>query len=150
MNDGCEVERCAREVLAVGQPDHLVEHCGRPARDGLAGDQQARLAGRSGAGGSRRRVAAVVLVRRSQRRTMFSFYAVAFLPFLVMAITMCLGFILGPKTVSARRRTIGATAVGGFLLLATLAAIAMAPLWIADVLPYDDWLDRLFGIKSWV
>jgi hypothetical protein len=36
------------------------------------------------------------------------------------------------------------------LLLATLASIAMAPLWLADVLPYDDWLDRLFGIQSWV
>ena len=41
-------------------------------------------------------------------------------------------------------------AVGAFLLLATLAAIAMAPLWLADVLPYDEWLDRLFGIQSWI
>jgi dolichyl-phosphate-mannose--protein O-mannosyl transferase len=81
---------------------------------------------------------------------MFSFYAVAFLPFLIMAITICLGFILGPKTASARRRTVGATAVGGFLLLAALAAVAMAPLWMADVLPYEDWLDRLFGLRSWI
>ena len=41
-------------------------------------------------------------------------------------------------------------AFGGFLLLATLAAIAMLPLWLAEVLPYDDWLDRLFGIQSWI
>ena len=34
--------------------------------------------------------------------------------------------------------------------LAALAAVAMAPLWMADVLPYEDWLARLFGLRSWI
>ena len=81
---------------------------------------------------------------------MFSFYAVSFLPFLVMAITICLGFVLGPEDASSGRRTVGATAVGGYLLLAALAAVAMAPIWMAQVIPYEEWLDRLFGIRSWI
>lgn len=147
---GCEVERCAREVLAVGNP--IIWWSTAAAllvmvwlviskRDWRAGAVLAALA----AGWL-----PWFWYADHNDRTMFSFYAVSFLPFLVMAITLCLGFILGPRTASSRRRTIGATAVGAFLLLATLAAIAMAPLWLADVLPYDDWLDRLFGIKSWV
>ena len=83
-------------------------------------------------------------------RTMFSFYAVSFLPFLVMAVTICLGLILGPKDASPTRRTVGATAVGCYLLLAALAAVALTPLWLAEVIPYQEWLDRLLGIKSWI
>jgi hypothetical protein len=45
---------------------------------------------------------------------------------------------------------VGAAVVGGYLVLATLAAVALAPLWMADVLPYDDWADRLFGLRSWI
>jgi hypothetical protein len=40
--------------------------------------------------------------------------------------------------------------VGGYLLLATLAAAALAPLWLGGVLPYEEWLDRLFGFRSWI
>jgi dolichyl-phosphate-mannose--protein O-mannosyl transferase len=81
---------------------------------------------------------------------MFSFYAVSFLPFIIMAIAICLGFILGPSSASATRRTIGATAVGAYLLLAALAGAELLPLWWAQVIPYDDWLGRLFGLRSWV
>jgi dolichyl-phosphate-mannose-protein mannosyltransferase len=83
-------------------------------------------------------------------RTMFSFYAVAFLPFLVMAVTLCLGFILGPRDASPARRTAGATAVGAYLLLALLAAVVLLPLWLGQVIPYSSWLERLLGIQSWV
>ena len=147
---GCEVERCAREVLAVGNPVIWWSTAAAllvmvwlviSKRDWRAGAVLAALA----AGWL-----PWFWYADHNDRTMFSFYAVSFLPFLVMAITLCLGFILGPKNASVRRRTLGATAVGAFLLLATLAAIAMAPLWLADVLPYDEWLDRLFGIQSWI
>lgn len=74
----------------------------------------------------------------------------AFVPFLVMAVTLCLGFVLGPKDASPARRTAGATAVGAYLLLALLAAVVLTPLWLGQVIPYDSWLDRLLGIQSWV
>ncbi len=147
---GCEVERCAREVLGVGNP--VIWWSAAAALLVMVWLVISRRDWRAGA------VLAALAAgwlpwfwyADHNERTMFSFYAVAFVPFLIMAITICLGFILGPKTASARRRTVGATTVGGFLLLATLAAVAMAPLWLADVLPYDDWLDRLFGLRSWI
>ena len=29
-------------------------------------------------------------------------------------------------------------------------AAALLPLWLGQTLPYDEWLDRLFGLRSWV
>jgi dolichyl-phosphate-mannose-protein mannosyltransferase len=81
---------------------------------------------------------------------MFSFYAVAFLPFIVMGISMTLGMVLGPSSATATRRTIGATAVGAYLLLAALAGAELLPLWLGQTIPYEDWLGRLFGLRSWV
>ena len=83
-------------------------------------------------------------------RTMFSFYAVAFVPFLVMAVALTLGKLLGSRDASVWRRSWGATAVGTYVLIAVLAAAAMYPLWVGDVIPYDDWWDRLLRIHSWV
>ena len=40
-------------------------------------------------------------------RTIFSFYAVAFVPFLVLAVTMCLGLVIGGEDASQRRRQWG-------------------------------------------
>ena len=147
---GCEVDRCAREVLAVGNP--VIWWSAAAAllvmvwlviskRDWRAGAVLAALA----AGWL-----PWFWYADHNDRTMFSFYAVSFLPFLVMAITICLGLVLGPKDASSGRRTVGATAVGGYLLLAALAAVAMAPIWMAQVIPYEEWLDRLFGIRSWI
>jgi dolichyl-phosphate-mannose--protein O-mannosyl transferase len=147
---GCEVDRCAREVLAVGNPVIWWSAIGAvivmvwlvaSRRDWRAGAVLAALA----AGWL-----PWFWYADHNDRTMFSFYAVAFLPFLVMAVTLCLGFILGPRDAPPTRRTVGATVVGGYLLLATLAAVALAPLWLGDVLPYEEWLDRLFGFRSWI
>ena len=64
---GCEVEKCAREILGVGNPSHLVEcHC-RHHRHGVARDQSPRLACRGRARFACGRVAALVLLRRPQR-----------------------------------------------------------------------------------
>jgi len=83
-------------------------------------------------------------------RTMFSFYSVAFVPFLAMAVAMTLGRILGPRDAPPFRRSWGAAVVGSYLLLVILAAVALFPLWTGQVIPYDDWWDRLLHIGSWV
>ena len=147
---GCQVEKCAREVLGVGNP--IIWWSAAAAiivmiwlvvskRDWRAGAVLAALA----AGWL-----PWFWYADHDGRTMFSFYAVSFLPFLIMAISICLGFILGPNDASPTRRTVGATAVGSYLLLAALAAAALLPLWWAQVIPYQEWLDRLFGLRSWV
>ena len=147
---GCDVEKCAREILSVGNP--VIWWSATAAiivmvwlvisrRDWRAGAVLASLA----AGWL-----PWFFYADHNDRTMFSFYAVSFLPFLIMAITICLGFILGPPNASPTRRTVGATAVGSYLLLAALASAALLPLWLGQTLPYDEWLDRLFGLRSWV
>jgi dolichyl-phosphate-mannose-protein mannosyltransferase len=147
---GCEVEKCAREILGVGNP--IIWWSATAAIIVMAWLVISRRDWRAGA------VLASLAAgwlpwffyADHNDRTMFSFYAVAFLPFLIMAITICLGFILGPPNASPTRRTVGATAVGAYLLLAALASAALLPLWLGQTLPYDEWLDRLFGLRSWV
>ena len=50
------------------------------------------------------------------RRTEFFYYAVVFDPFLVLAIALCLGLILGPARAGPNRRVAGAAVAGGYLL----------------------------------
>ena len=51
-------------------------------------------------------------------RTMFFFYAVVFDPFLVIALALCLGLIIGPARASVGRRAAGAGLAGAYLLAA--------------------------------
>ena len=74
-----------------------------------------------------------------QHRTIYSFYAVAFLPFLVLAITMCIGMVLGGRDASPRRRQWGAAAAGAYLLLAVANFAWLLPVLSAEVIPYADW-----------
>jgi dolichyl-phosphate-mannose--protein O-mannosyl transferase len=83
-------------------------------------------------------------------RTIFQFYSVAFVPFLVIALTLVLGLILGPANATARRRTIGSVLVGAYLLLAFADFVSLWPLYTGQVLPYDDWYRRLLHIRAWI
>lgn len=91
-------------------------------------------------------------------RTIFSFYAIAFTPFVVMGLAMTLGAMLGrsPETVPdddydavARRRTWGAVAAGSIVLLAVIAAWWFYPVWTAIEIPYDMWRLRMW-MPTWV
>jgi dolichyl-phosphate-mannose-protein mannosyltransferase len=82
-------------------------------------------------------------------RTQFYFYAVAFVPFLVLSITLCLGLIIGPARASSGRRAVGA-AVAGAYLLGVLANFAyLYPVLAAQVIPYTQWLDRMW-YHGWI
>ncbi|MGO0577906.1 dolichyl-phosphate-mannose--protein mannosyltransferase [Ornithinimicrobium panacihumi] len=79
-----------------------------------------------------------------QTRTIYSFYAVAFVPWLVLVVVCCLGLVLGPADASRQRRRWGAVAVVVYL---TLAAAWMAwyyPVHAAVVIPRDEWQLRMF------
>ena len=52
----------------------------------------------------------------SRPRTSFMFYALPCVPFMVLAIVLCLGMVLGPPNANPRRRTWGTTAVGSYVL----------------------------------
>jgi dolichyl-phosphate-mannose-protein mannosyltransferase len=82
-------------------------------------------------------------------RTEFYFYAVVLDPFLVIAITLCLGLIIGPARAAPARRVAGALVAGAYLL-AVLADFAyLYPVLTAQVIPYTSWLSRMW-YHGWI
>jgi dolichyl-phosphate-mannose--protein O-mannosyl transferase len=142
----CHAQSCVREVLGVGTPALwwasvaavaflLWRWAG--ARDWRAG---AVLAG----------VAAGWLPwLRYQDRPIFFFYAVVFVPFLVLAVTLTLGAVIGDPRASPRRRAWGAAAAGAVVLLVAVNFLWLYPLLSAETLPRPEWLRRMW-LRSWI
>jgi dolichyl-phosphate-mannose-protein mannosyltransferase len=82
-------------------------------------------------------------------RTEFYYYAVDFDPFLVIAITLCLGLIIGPARAGPGRRAIGAVGAGGYLLAVLVNLAYIYPILTAEVIPYTDWLSRMW-FRRWI
>jgi dolichyl-phosphate-mannose-protein mannosyltransferase len=83
------------------------------------------------------------------QRTEFYYYAIAFEPFLIIALTLCLGLIIGPEGAARGRRAAGAAASGAYLI-AVLANFAyLYPILAATVIPYTSWLSRMW-FHSWI
>ena len=82
-------------------------------------------------------------------RTQFYFYAVAFVPYLVLSITLCLGLIIGPARASARRRATGAAVAGAYLLAVLWNFVYLYPVLAAKVIPYTQWLSRMW-YHGWI
>jgi len=77
-------------------------------------------------------------------RTKFYYYALEFEPFLILALTLCLGLILGPAAAGVRRRSIGAGVVGAYLLAVLIMFWYFYPILAAKVIPYPDWLSHMW------
>lgn len=86
---------------------------------------------------------------RYSDRPIFSFYAVTILPFMVIAITLLLGRLLGPEHASRRRRTAGAVIGGTFLILVIAHFAWLWPVYTYELLTTPDWLDRIW-FRSWI
>ena len=144
--EGCPVNHCAAEVLALGNPiiwwaaiaailHQLWRWIGR--RDWRSG---AVLVGI---------LAGWLPWLLYLNRTIFTFYTVAYVPFVVMALAMSLGTILGPADAPGHRRRNGAIAVGAFVVLVVLAAWWFYPVWTGILLPYDQWQLRMW-MPTWI
>ncbi|MFC8448184.1 dolichyl-phosphate-mannose--protein mannosyltransferase [Kitasatospora sp. NPDC057223] len=83
-----------------------------------------------------------------QDRTIFSFYAVAFVPYLCLALTMMLGALPGPPGASDRRRVRGAVVAGVLVLLIGWNFVHFVPIYTGESIPYEDWRARLW-LDSW-
>ena len=144
---GCDVATCAREVLALGNP--VLWWGGIVALLVMVWLAVSRLDWRAGA--TLVAVGAGLLPwYHYSNRTIFSFYAVVFAPFLVMAVALMLSWVLGPPDASSLRRTLGATGVGMFLAVALVVFAALWPVLTAGVIPYQQWWDRLLNFAFWV
>ncbi|MGW2218599.1 phospholipid carrier-dependent glycosyltransferase, partial [Nonomuraea sp. NPDC001684] len=91
----------------------------------------------------------------SENRTMFLFYAIPMVPFMILALTLCAGLLIGPATPTESgampmRRTLGAAVVGAYALLALINFWWLHPILSAEVIPYTEWKARMLFDKRWI
>lgn len=144
--DVCGDSKCAQEVLALGNP--LIWWAGTVALIHQLWRWVGRRDWRSGAvlcGFAAGWVPWLLF----ENRTIFSFYSIVMLPFLIMALVLSLGVILGPADAPSRRRTRGAIAVGVFVVLVVVVSWFFYPIWVGNPIPYSDWNLRMW-FPSWV
>ncbi|MFJ1794516.1 dolichyl-phosphate-mannose--protein mannosyltransferase [Kitasatospora griseola] len=143
---GCTTSDCAREVLAIGTP--LLWWAGIAAllyclyrwlmrRDWRAGALLAAVA------------AGYLPWFQYQERTIFLFYAVCFVPFLVLAVTMMIGAMLGPAHASPDRRLAGATGAGLLVVGIMWNFLYFYPIFTGQTIPMPDWNGRMW-LSTWI
>ncbi|SDJ51161.1 C-terminal four TMM region of protein-O-mannosyltransferase [Nonomuraea maritima] len=85
----------------------------------------------------------------ADNRTMYLFYMMPVVPFMVLAVTLCAGLVLGGADASPNRRALGAAVVGSFTLVVLVNLGWLLPVLTAETITYAEWWARmLFG--SWV
>ena len=142
---GCGAASCAQEVIALGTP--LLWWSGVAAIAITFGYWIARREWQSG----------LLLLSLGagylpwfnwQKRTVFSFYSIAFEPFLVLIIVYVLSTVLEPNEegeVSKLRRY----ASYGYLGLVVLNFIYFLPLFMGSIITYSHW-SSLMWLPSWI
>jgi dolichyl-phosphate-mannose-protein mannosyltransferase len=82
-------------------------------------------------------------------RTIFQFYTVVMLPFLLLALVFALRDIVRGRHPSPARRLAGLRLVVVFVVVATVVSVFWYPVWTAATVPYDFW--RLHNwLPTWV
>ena len=142
---GCETDSCARMIVSIGTPTiwwaatvALAVLAFRWAlrRDWRAG---AILAGFAGG---------YLPWFLLGDRTIYHFYSVAFVPWVVLAVTYVLGLVIGRPEQSAPRRQVGMLVVGAYLVLTVLVFAFFYPIYTAEVVPYQFWVNHVW-FPSW-
>lgn len=82
-------------------------------------------------------------------RTMFFFYAIAFEPFLILALVYVLGLVLGPPQLSARLRRPRWIIVGAITVLILAVSAFFLPIWTSERIPFDMWQIRMW-LPRWI
>ncbi|WP_406077433.1 dolichyl-phosphate-mannose--protein mannosyltransferase [Micromonospora sp. NBC_00858] len=158
----CGAPSCASEILLLGTP--LLWWSFLPALVALTWLGVARRDWRAGA--ILLSVAAGLLpwfVFALDGRTMFSFYTAPALPFMVLAVVYVLGALIAPAggDVGAvaplvpgdpgyERRLVGSIAAGAYVLLVALCFAYFYPIFVGKVIPYSDWLSRMWLDGRWI
>jgi len=144
--EGCKVTQCSQVITSIGNP---VIWWGATLAIGVLLFQWAlRRDWRAGAilAGI---VAGYLPWFLYQQRTIFNFYAVAFVPWVVLGLTYVLGLMLGPAVQSEQRRKRGALAAGAVVVAAVLTFWFFLPIYSAQVIPQSSWNDRMW-LRSWL
>jgi dolichyl-phosphate-mannose--protein O-mannosyl transferase len=89
-------------------------------------------------------------------RTMFSFYVLPALPFLVLAVVYVLGAIMTPPggmaTGPARsdRQLIGVIVVSAYVVMVALCFLYFYPVFVGKAIPYPAWQARMWLGGRWI
>lgn len=82
-------------------------------------------------------------------RPIFSYYAIAIIPFTVLALVLCLGSLMGGAQASYERRMWGTAVAGAFVVLVVLNFAYFWPIYTGELITTPDWLDRIW-FKRWI
>jgi dolichyl-phosphate-mannose--protein O-mannosyl transferase len=81
-------------------------------------------------------------------RPLFFFYAIAIIPFSVMAVALSAGWILGDP-LGGDRRMIAAILIGAFVALVAANFAYIYPILTDELLAYPKWLSRMW-FRTWI
>jgi len=82
-------------------------------------------------------------------RTIFTFYAIAFEPYLLLGIVFFIALALGTATDATRRRVRGIALVGAYLVVVCAASVFFWPLWSGIQTSYAYWHAHMW-LRSWI
>ncbi len=149
----CGASSCSAEVLLLGTP--LLWWSFLPALAGLTWfglrgrDWRAAVIGLT--------VAAGILPwfwYELKARTMFYFYALPALPFLILAVVYVLGSIMGPAPARGSpvsdRRLFGAIFAAVYVALVALCFAYFYPIYVGKVITYAQWTARMWLGGRWI
>nr|WP_246286054.1 phospholipid carrier-dependent glycosyltransferase [Microbacterium pseudoresistens] len=83
------------------------------------------------------------------QRTIFQFYTVTMVPFLILALVLALRDIAGPRDAPRDRRLAGQRTVLIVVVLIMLVSAFFSPVWVGLTVPYDFWLSHIW-LPGWV
>ncbi|HET8615550.1 MAG TPA: phospholipid carrier-dependent glycosyltransferase [Actinomycetales bacterium] len=145
-HDGCTVAQCSKAITSIGTPTLwwgaavaivILVVMWALRRDWRAG---AVLSGV---------LAGYVPWFAFEGRTIYSFYAIAFVPWMVLAVTYVIGMALGRPGQSLRRRMAGVVLSGAFVISCVWLFFFFWPIYTAQVIPYSEWAARMW-FPSWI
>jgi len=82
-------------------------------------------------------------------RTVFQFYGVIYEPYMILALTLVIGIILGTRNSERSMRVTGIRVVAVFGILSILLSIFFWPVWTGEQIPYWYWQAHMW-LPSWI
>ncbi|CAB5119881.1 MAG: phospholipid carrier-dependent glycosyltransferase [Actinobacteria bacterium] len=144
---GCESKNCAQEILAIGTP--ILWWFGTIAVAVVIGYWIVSMYRRSTDGVLNLTVLGIIAGYLPwfffQQRTVFTFYAIIFEPFVLLAIIYCAKLALD----SAMQPRVSIAFVTTAVILIFLNFIYFLPLFTGEIINYDEWLKRMW-LSSWI
>ncbi|WP_236051479.1 dolichyl-phosphate-mannose--protein mannosyltransferase [Nonomuraea cypriaca] len=145
----CGADKCSQAVLGVGTP--ALWYAAVLALVGLIAWYVATRDWRAGA--TLLAVAAGWLpwfyYAVHDNRTMYLFYMIPVVPFMVLALVLMAGLALGRENAAPARRATGAAAVGALALVVLINFWWLAPVLTAETITQAEWWARML-MRSWM